>query len=310
GPEVRQELILLLRYLKQCMYFSKKPYNVFLDYGGYGQNDVLIKKSKARILKPAFTIVCDRSSQCFLLFIRGAISVKERLTAATGAEVPFHHVVVQEGRVSNLVLGYAHCGMVVAARWIAKQAIPCLSKAIEQFPEYEVKGDLFYLTIVEAPILGNSKVCYKGAVCYCSAARFVTAPQLDLLVSSKHGAGNKSEKDNSTLLDKAGNAPVVKEQSIDAHASKSRAQNGKTMLNNGGSLANMWGRASAKPKPPSTTNSTAVESVAARVSSGAATANMQQTGRWRQCYTGGGGGGAVQAVARRRGYGYEPENNE
>ncbi|XP_020400873.1 uncharacterized protein [Zea mays] len=139
GPEVRQELILLLRYLKQCMYFSKKPYSVFLDYGGYGQNDVLIKKSKARILKPAFTIVCDRSSQCFLLFIRGAISVKERLTAATGAEVPFHHVVVQEGRVSNLVLGYAHCGMVVAARWIAKQAIPCLSKAIEQFPEYEVK---------------------------------------------------------------------------------------------------------------------------------------------------------------------------
>ncbi|AQL02839.1 DNA-directed DNA polymerases [Zea mays] len=75
--------------------------------------------------------------------------------------------------------------------------------------------------------------------------------------------GNKSEKDNSTLLDKAGNAPVVKEQSIDAHASKSRAQNGKTMPNNGGSLANMWGRASAKPKPPSTTNSTDVESVAA-----------------------------------------------
>jgi DNA polymerase delta subunit 3 len=92
--------------------------------------------------------------------------------------------------------------------------------------------------------------------------QFVTAPQQDLLVSSKHGAGNKSEKDNSTLLDKAGNAHVVKEQSIDAHASKSRAQNGKTMPNNGGSLANMWGRASTKPKPPSTTNSTVVESVA------------------------------------------------
>ncbi|KAL5652774.1 hypothetical protein ACJX0J_038234, partial [Zea mays] len=29
------------------------------------------------------------------------------------------------------------------------------------------------------------------------------------------------------------------------------------MPNNGGSLANMWGLASAKPKPPSTTNSTA-----------------------------------------------------
>lgn len=92
-----------------------------------------------QLLKPAFTIVRDTSSQCFLLFIRGAISVKERLTAATGTEVPFHHIVVQEGIVSNLVLGYAHCGMVAAARWIAKQAIPCLTKAIEQFPEYEIK---------------------------------------------------------------------------------------------------------------------------------------------------------------------------
>lgn len=92
-----------------------------------------------QLLKPAFTVVRDRSSKCFLLFIRGAISVKERLTAATGAEVPFHHVVIQEGRVSNLVLGYAHCGMVASARWIAKRAIPCLSKAVEQFPDYEVK---------------------------------------------------------------------------------------------------------------------------------------------------------------------------
>ncbi|CAL4898783.1 unnamed protein product [Urochloa decumbens] len=139
GPEARQELISLLRYLKQCMYFSKKPYSVFLEFGGYDQKDVLIKKSKARLLKPAFTVVRDRSSKCFILFIRGAISVKERLTAATGAEVPFHHVVLQEGRVSNLVLGYAHCGMVAGARWIAKRAIPCLSKAVEQFPDYEVK---------------------------------------------------------------------------------------------------------------------------------------------------------------------------
>jgi hypothetical protein len=92
-----------------------------------------------QLLKPSFTIVCDRSTQCFLLFIRGAIGVRERLTAATGAEVPFHHGVMQEGRVSNLVLGHAHCGMVVAARWIAKQAIPCLSKAFEEFPDYGIK---------------------------------------------------------------------------------------------------------------------------------------------------------------------------
>lgn len=90
-------------------------------------------------MKPSFTVVRDRSAKCFLLFIRGAISVKDRLTAATGAEVPFHHVVTQDGHVSKLVLGHAHCGMVVAARWIANQAIPCLNEAVAQFPDYGVK---------------------------------------------------------------------------------------------------------------------------------------------------------------------------
>ncbi|KAF0889322.1 hypothetical protein E2562_022870 [Oryza meyeriana var. granulata] len=139
GPEVKEELISLLGYLKLCMHFSKKPYKVFMEFGGYDESDVLIKKSKARLMKPSFTVVRDRSAKCFFLFIRGAISVKDRLTAATGAEVPFHHVVAQDGHVSKLVLGHAHCGMVVAARWIAKQAIPCLNEAVEKFPDYGVK---------------------------------------------------------------------------------------------------------------------------------------------------------------------------
>ncbi|KQJ86387.1 hypothetical protein BRADI_4g05100v3 [Brachypodium distachyon] len=124
--------------MRLCMYFSKKPYKVFLEFGGCDESDVLIKKSKARFLKPAFTVVRDRSTKCFLLFIRGAISVKERLTAATGADIPFHHVVAKDGLVSNVVLGYAHCGMGAAARWIANQAIPCLSKAVVQFPDYKI----------------------------------------------------------------------------------------------------------------------------------------------------------------------------
>ncbi|RCV25167.1 hypothetical protein SETIT_5G144300v2 [Setaria italica] len=93
----------------------------------------------------------------------------------------------------------------------------------------------------------------------------VTARQQDLpgVSSLKQGAGNKSEKDSFTVLDKAANAPVSKEPSIVAHANKNKAQNGKAMPGNGGSLANMWGRASAKPKPPATTNPAAVASVAA-----------------------------------------------
>jgi hypothetical protein len=48
---VWQELISLLRYLKLSMYFAKKPYPVFMEFGGYAQNDVLIKKSKGRVRK-------------------------------------------------------------------------------------------------------------------------------------------------------------------------------------------------------------------------------------------------------------------
>lgn len=53
--------------------------------------------------------------------------------------MPFHHTVVNESGVSNLVLGYAHCGMVAAARCIAKLATPYLLKGLEQYPDYKIK---------------------------------------------------------------------------------------------------------------------------------------------------------------------------
>lgn len=92
-----------------------------------------------QILKPAYTVLVDHNSKCFLLLIRGTHSIKDTLTAATGGIVPFHHTVVNESGVSNLVLGYAHCGMVAAARCIAKLATPCLLKGLEQYPDYKIK---------------------------------------------------------------------------------------------------------------------------------------------------------------------------
>lgn len=71
--------------------------------------------------------------------------MKDTLTAATGAVVPFHHSVVHEGGVSDLVLGYAHCGMVAAARWIAKLATPCLVKGLGQNPGYKIKVNRIWL---------------------------------------------------------------------------------------------------------------------------------------------------------------------
>ncbi|XP_059632767.1 uncharacterized protein LOC132275320 isoform X2 [Cornus florida] len=139
GPEMIAELNHCLRLLTLCMLFSKKPFPVFLESAGYSQADVLLQKPKAGLLKPAFTILCDKSSRCFLLLIRGTHSIKDTLTAATGAVVPFHHSVLHDGGISNLVLGYAHCGMVAAARWIAKLCTPFLLKALGEFPDYEVK---------------------------------------------------------------------------------------------------------------------------------------------------------------------------
>ncbi|MFQ6643799.1 hypothetical protein Gotur_017516 [Gossypium turneri] len=139
GPDISAELKYLLNLLTLCWHFSKKPFPSFLEETGYAEEDVLLQEPKAGILKPAFTILVDHKTECFLLLIRGTHSIKDTLTAATGAIVPFHHSVVQEGGVSDLVLGYAHCGMVAAARWIAKLATPCLIKALGQHPTYKVK---------------------------------------------------------------------------------------------------------------------------------------------------------------------------
>lgn len=164
GPEIVHQLYYYLRLLTLCMLFSKKPFPVFLSSAGFSEAHVLLQKPKAgvcdcyqkyavlsvcwqvfiskfalQILKPAFTILRDENSKCFLLLIRGTHSIKDTLTAVTGAVVPFHHSVLNDGGISNLVLGYAHCGMVAAARWIAKLSTPSLLKAVEQNPDYEVK---------------------------------------------------------------------------------------------------------------------------------------------------------------------------
>lgn len=97
-----------------------------------------------QLLKPAFTIIRDTQSKCLLLLIRGTHSIKDTLTAATGAVVPFHHSVLNDGGISNLVLGYAHCGMVAAARWIAKLCTPTLLKALAECPDFNVKVLLVY----------------------------------------------------------------------------------------------------------------------------------------------------------------------
>lgn len=139
GADITSELRYFLNLLTLCWHFSKKPFPLFLEETGFSQENVLLQEPKAGILKPAFTVLVDHKTKSFLLLIRGTHSIKDTLTAATGAVVPFHHTVVHEGGVSNLVLGYAHGGMVAAARWIAKLATPCLIKELKTYHDYKVK---------------------------------------------------------------------------------------------------------------------------------------------------------------------------
>lgn len=60
--------------------------------------------------------------------------------------MPFHHTVLGQNGVNNLVLGYAHCGMVAAARWISQKASEKILQAQKDHPSYQIKVSLVNLT--------------------------------------------------------------------------------------------------------------------------------------------------------------------
>lgn len=65
-----------------------------------------------------------------------AINVKDCLTATT---IGFRLTMKCRNKAIDPVVGYAHCGMVVATRWTANQAIPFLSRAVGQFLDYKIR---------------------------------------------------------------------------------------------------------------------------------------------------------------------------
>jgi len=83
-----------------------------------------------QILKPAFTVIRDQESKCLLVFIRGTRSIKDIVTDALCAPVPFNH---------SMVSGHAHSGMAASADWIRERCVPLLLEALRQYPHYKIK---------------------------------------------------------------------------------------------------------------------------------------------------------------------------
>ncbi|KOM45479.1 hypothetical protein LR48_Vigan06g078500 [Vigna angularis] len=128
---ILKELYELKRLLRCTMFCSRrKLFPEFLFGEGFDEEDVLYRKRGSTILKPAFTVIRDKESECLLVFIRGTRCIKDILTYALCAPVSFNH---------NMVSGHAHRGMDAAASWIGDLCIPVLLKALHQYPHFKIK---------------------------------------------------------------------------------------------------------------------------------------------------------------------------
>ncbi|KAL2348865.1 hypothetical protein Fmac_002865 [Flemingia macrophylla] len=143
-PEMLKELYELQKCLRWTMLFSKKGFRSKLSAAGLFIDDILHRQTCAKILVPAFTIVRDRESKCLLVFIRGTQSLKDTLTDAMGAPVPFEHKFIcgrgDDGEVRrSIISGHAHSGMLTAADWIEQICTPKLLKALRDYPDFKIK---------------------------------------------------------------------------------------------------------------------------------------------------------------------------
>lgn len=93
-----------------------------------------------QLLKPAFTVIRDKESNCLFVFIRGTQSIRDTLTDAIGAPVSFSPYIYIDGELKkNMVSGYGHRGMVAAAGWIKKHCTPILLDELRKNKDYQIK---------------------------------------------------------------------------------------------------------------------------------------------------------------------------
>lgn len=134
---VQEELRDLRRDMAVCMAtrYRKVPNQVSTLQGlGIDADGILLNVTRSELLKPLFLVVKDPSRQYLVVIVRGTTSLRDIFTSLSGTTKP-HHMMGCDG----VVLGYAHFGMLAAARWIYKQARPVLDAFLREHPAWRLR---------------------------------------------------------------------------------------------------------------------------------------------------------------------------
>lgn len=146
---LQRELLAVRRYL--CYSRSMKlkaaasQAKLLQEQLGVAAEDILLQQPRAGLLRPAHIIVRDSQLRAIVLVIRGTQSLKDLFTTLTGCSLPHHAILATDHHGSALsngqsaeprvVLGYAHAGMLAAARWLLREVAPVLQAAMEREQE-------------------------------------------------------------------------------------------------------------------------------------------------------------------------------
>ena len=107
---------------------------VFVSAGLDPKTDVLAQAPTAGLVRPAYALLRDPGLKRVILVVRGTHSLRDVLTNLASAERP-HHLLDYSG---SAITGYAHHGMLVAARWLVRTVGPALEAALEANPGFDL----------------------------------------------------------------------------------------------------------------------------------------------------------------------------
>ena len=136
--EWRDTVLLLLKLLAYSTLLArsrKEPncINALRQKLGLDAKHVLAWQLRSGMFRPAYLLVADEELREIVLVVRGTYTMKDTVTCLLGTTVPHHIIRNVEGPEEDVevVMGYAHGGMLTAARWLHERVAEPLAAAMD-----------------------------------------------------------------------------------------------------------------------------------------------------------------------------------